>query len=1223
MKKRKNVLALFLAVLMMISLFPVTVFAEGSSEILPPENNEEMGESLAIVLQRISALPSVEELPDMTKEALTALLDEVEAIFVLTDELTPEEQEKIDFSKLTAMYAAYDYLDDTSAENPVPTPEFSITNRMQEKDKEKNHGFITVQEKAEEGETVWVTVTPNEGFRLKSLMYFPDESQGAAPLNSETLSGNLLPGQMDFCGPEAPASLPVSEDNLVRPEEAAFLIDGERGNYHIGFDALDLGPYRLSMPDYPIIIEAQFELVSPVWTDWEPFDSGKGSWTYYVLFSGVVPSTEDQIWVRHDRTHEKIKQIKVDDWGKGLFIENYEGFDLILNWDESTNIVSIPAQSTGCYLDVFDENLYIQDFNSFAVVSPSINPSEYDAAAKTFKIPVIYYLPDSRIYFGFGNETLKMLDPGKLQYDAEKEDFSAVFGSDDTKLSFDDESALVSATDSANKTTAICVILEKGSTEIPAGVYIIDKTLAPGTVRASSGVIDGRYVSYSFAGNRNASGIYPPIWFLVNGKVTVSYSGQVMTMVVDAENSFGRDIDITINKFIPREFEVIDDTTDVNGAVSVDQNPAKEGSTVTLTVIPNDGYRLRTGTLKAVYDDGTGEKTLELTQDPAEKSKYTFTMPTADVSVTAEFEEADATFKAVWNTSTKVLSFFYDKRTHINDGISVYDELPTEAASAADWFYDGIREDVESVEIDASAADYTGLKSTAYMFAGMMQAESIIGAEYLKTDQVTNMAHTFSGFGFGSEALNAVPDVSGWNTGNVTDMSGMFAFYGYSSLMLDAVPEVCAWQTGNVTDLSQMFSNYGNSSEVLSEVPDVSSWQTGNVTDLSELFQYYGYSSENLNFELNLANWDIMKTTAGRNVFLDAAVNAAEWSVTIPEKTGEKANDVGHWYLSDGTTFIKPAADREFNFPKAQIAEPLFGKVRNYATLDKALEAAKPFDIVKLLTDITDRTADILIPESVTLDLNDHVFKTTGKLENRGGIRVYQKNADIIEEMLVHIPGIYSAAEELKLPDSAAPDYVVPKGAFVTIEDEGSPAFRNLRFAIDDTNLLVWKTDVPAGTHLTVMYRMKLGGDIPGTEKKDARATKVTVNKLMLETDVTVGSSGSGGEAVLAVESLYDDFMGDTLGAFTPNGKKIILNDTGKFVISSDIAFDESVIISGVPGKVVSKQENTTDKTVTYVLSMPAPPTGDHSRMPLWTVLLILTGGAVIGLLAFERKKKA
>ena len=73
---------------------------------------------------------------------------------------------------------------------------------------------------------------------------------------------------------------------------------------------------------------------------------------------------------------------------------------------------------------------------------------------------------------------------------------------------------------------------------------------------------------------------------------------------------------------------------------------AEENAEVTLTVAPDEGYRLKAGTLAATYqvpgENATDEPKTEqvvLTPVEGEEGKYTFKMPAADVTVTAEFEQ--------------------------------------------------------------------------------------------------------------------------------------------------------------------------------------------------------------------------------------------------------------------------------------------------------------------------------------------------------------------------------------------------------------------------------------------------------------------------------------------------------------------------------------------------------------------------------------------------------
>ena len=259
-----------------------------------------------------------------------------------------------------------------------------------------------------------------------------------------------------------------------------------------------------------------------------------------------------------------------------------------------------------------------------------------------------------------------------------------------------------------------------------------------------------------------------------------------------------------------------------------------------------------------------------------------------------------------------------------------------------------------------------------------------------------------------------------------------------------------------------------------------------------------------------------------------------------------------------------------------------------YTSLSDALAAAKPNETVVLLKDIAESTDDITIPELTILDLNHHVLKTTGTVENNGTISLYQENAEIIDFLLYNVPGAYGAGEELKLPEEESPDYIVPVGTFVTAY--GEPSYQQLEFAIGDEPL-VWNKDVPAGMQLFVTYNLTLGGDILAPKTQDVFSTEVTVNKITLSDDIAIGSNDSeDGIARLYIESIYDDIFGDTIGTFTANDKTITLNRTGELICSSDIDFDETVLVPGGEGMIIDKYEDTESKMVTYFLKEETPP---------------------------------
>ena len=94
------------------------------------------------------------------------------------------------------------------------------------------------------------------------------------------------------------------------------------------------------------------------------------------------------------------------------------------------------------------------------------------------------------------------------------------------------------AADKSDKLALVLFGLEDKETIIPVGTYEINATQAAGTALASSGV-NGNSVTLSFYGKTNAQGsITVPCYFLVDGTVEVSAADGVLTIEVNAVNSY-------------------------------------------------------------------------------------------------------------------------------------------------------------------------------------------------------------------------------------------------------------------------------------------------------------------------------------------------------------------------------------------------------------------------------------------------------------------------------------------------------------------------------------------------------------------------------------------------------------------------------------------------------------------------------------------------------------
>lgn len=131
-------------------------------------------------------------------------------------------------------------------------------------------------------------------------------------------------------------------------------------------------------------------------------------------------------------------------------------------------------------------------------------------------------------------------------------------------------------------------------------------------------------------------------------------------------------------------------------------NIAQLDDIVTVTVEPKPGYRL--ASLTATY--AGGEKSLVLTE--IAKNRYTFTMPTAAVTVTALFEEVNYTVTlTVDGEATTALNGF----DTVNIGVDYLDTVTVSVTPATGWELTAITVDGGKItvneEIKQSGGDYT------------------------------------------------------------------------------------------------------------------------------------------------------------------------------------------------------------------------------------------------------------------------------------------------------------------------------------------------------------------------------------------------------------------------------------------------------------------------------------------------------------------------------------
>lgn len=109
-----------------------------------------------------------------------------------------------------------------------------------------------------------------------------------------------------------------------------------------------------------------------------------------------------------------------------------------------------------------------------------------------------------------------------------------------------------------------------------------------------------------------------------------------------------------------------------NGTVGVEPKTAAAKDVVTVTVTPNTNFKYTDGSLKATYTDGGTKKEInDFKAVDGKENTYTFEMPAADVTVSAEFEAVKVETYSVTTNSTEYGKVTADKTTGVKAGETV------------------------------------------------------------------------------------------------------------------------------------------------------------------------------------------------------------------------------------------------------------------------------------------------------------------------------------------------------------------------------------------------------------------------------------------------------------------------------------------------------------------------------------------------------------------------
>ena len=203
--------------------------------------------------------------------------------------------------------------------------------------------------------------------------------------------------------------------------------------------------------------------------------------------------------------------------------------------------------------------------------------------------------------------------------------------------------------------------------------------------------------------------------------------------------------------------------------------------------------------------------------------------------------DEDAEAYAVYQDS--ILTFYYDGNRDIREGTK-YDLNIGEA-------FPGWHENASGIAaaVFAPSFFYARPTSTCKWFCDCAQLDTIVGWEYLHTDEVTDMGFMFSGC---SRLTDDDIDFSNFVTTQVTQMALMF--YGCSSLTR---PDLSHFDTQNCWTFSGMFMNCSGLVSI-----NLNSFVTRNCQDFSEMF----YGCSNLE-EVSIASFELQEAFSFRSMF--------------------------------------------------------------------------------------------------------------------------------------------------------------------------------------------------------------------------------------------------------------------------------------------------------------------------------------------------------------------
>lgn len=184
--------------------------------------------------------------------------------------------------------------------------------------------------------------------------------------------------------------------------------------------------------------------------------------------------------------------------------------------------------------------MYFMQSGNIVVEHVNGNPKITINAVNSNNVPMT-------IVFEVGGKSEKVEVKAPLQYDATEADgaLDYTYGEDAVVATTDKGWYGTLDVEDATSMLALLFVYPEGATAdaettIPVGTYTISDSQAAGTVLASSGVSSTGSVGYSFFAKTNEQGqLVPPLYFLVDGTVTIAKVDGKLAVEVNGLNSNG------------------------------------------------------------------------------------------------------------------------------------------------------------------------------------------------------------------------------------------------------------------------------------------------------------------------------------------------------------------------------------------------------------------------------------------------------------------------------------------------------------------------------------------------------------------------------------------------------------------------------------------------------------------------------------------------------------